>query len=103
MGGTQRELEKVNFQPSLIVGSRCEEGHGKSDQKEEKGSNELARGCGDVSLDWGWEALTQRLRDQSLSIRVGAIPGSPLPRTRRHCGCLAGKRCELNWLSVAQT
>lgn len=73
-----------------------------SHQKEEKGSDELAGGGGNVSFDRGWETLTKRLRDQSLSIRVGARPGSPLPRTRRHCGSLAWKRYELNWILVAQ-
>lgn len=103
VSGTQGELDKVNSQPSLEHGEPCEEGHGKPDQKEEKGSNKLAGGCGNVSLDRGWKTLTQRLRDESLSIRVGASPGSPLPRTRRHCGWLVGKRCELNWMLVVRT
>lgn len=96
MSATQRELDEANSQPNLNEGSQVKEGHGESHQEEEKGSNKLAGGGGNVSFDRGWETLTQRLRDQSLSIRVGATPGSPLPRTRRHCGWLVGKRCELN-------
>lgn len=79
------------FSAHLQQGKPREEGHGESHQEEEKGSNELAGGGGNVSFDRGRETLTQRLRDQSLFIRVGASPGSPLPRTRRHCGFLVGR------------
>lgn len=50
-----------------------------------------------MSLDRGRETLTERLRDQGLSVRVGTSPGSSLPRTRRHCGWLIGERYELNF------
>lgn len=101
MSATQGELDEEKSQPSLNKASQWRRDT-ESHQEEEKGSNELAGGSGNVSFDRGWETLTQRLRDQSLSIRVGASPGSPLPRTRRHCGWLVRKRCELNGVLGAQ-
>jgi len=102
MGGTQGELGEVSSKPSLDKASQVRTAKG-SHQKEEKGPNKLAGGGCNVRFDRGWETLTKRLRDQSLSIRVGARPGSPLPRTRRHGSRSPGKRYELDGMLVAQT
>lgn len=100
MGGTQGELDEVSPKPSLDKTSSVRTAK-ESHQKEEKSSDELAGGGCNMSLNRGWETLTKRLRDQSLSIRVGARPGSPLPRARRHCDWLAGKRYELDCVVAA--
>lgn len=96
MGGTQRELDEVNSKSRFDQASRSiktKESH----QKEEESPDKLAGGGCNVSSGRGWETPTKRLRDQSLSNRLGGRAGTPLPRTRRHCDWVAGwKRCELN-------